>query len=75
MKQGVRAELLRDMTPAVPHQRLTQIEAYHRELEDRLRQLGRHVYLTPAEQVEAAEIKKRKLAAKDEILSLRRVLS
>ena len=55
-------------------QRLTSIEARHRELEDRLRELGRRPFLTPREQVEVAELKKHKLRAKDEITALRRSL-
>jgi hypothetical protein len=55
-------------------QNLTSIEAHHRALEERLRELGRRPYLTPREQVEVAEIKKHKLRAKDEITALRRGL-
>ena len=54
--------------------RLSFMEARHRELDARLRELGRHAYLTPTEQREATEIKKLKLQAKDEIVSLRRAL-
>jgi uncharacterized protein YdcH (DUF465 family) len=54
--------------------RLSLMEARHRELDARLSELGRHLYLTPNEQREAAELKKLKLRAKDEIASLRRVL-
>ncbi len=54
--------------------RLSLAEARHRELDARLRELGRRSYLTPSEQVEATQIKKHKLRAKDEIVSLRRVL-
>ena len=50
------------------------MEARHRELDARLSELGRHLYLTPNEQREAAELKKLKLRAKDEIASLRRVM-
>lgn len=53
--------------------RLSQMEARHRELETRLSELGRRAYLSPRERVEIAEIKKRKLLAKDEIVSLRRI--
>ncbi|MCC6554250.1 MAG: YdcH family protein [Polyangiaceae bacterium] len=53
-------------------QRLSLVEARHRELDARLKELGRHAYLTPAEQIEAAELKKMKLLAKDEIADLRR---
>jgi hypothetical protein len=55
-------------------QRLTSIEAQHRALEERLRELGRRPYLTPREQVEIAELKKHKLRAKDEMTALRRGL-
>ena len=55
-------------------QRLSVIEARHRELEERLAELGRRPYLTPREQVEIAEIKKHKLRAKDEMFNLRRAL-
>jgi uncharacterized protein YdcH (DUF465 family) len=55
-------------------ERLSRVEARHRELEERLRELGRRQHLTPHEQVEIAEIKKHKLKAKDEIAALRREL-
>jgi uncharacterized protein YdcH (DUF465 family) len=53
--------------------RLSLIEARHKELEARLKELGRHSHLTPLEQREIAEIKKQKLRAKDEITALRRM--
>lgn len=43
----------------------------HRTLDERLRELGRHAYLTPEEQVEVKQIKKLKLAMKDRIADLR----
>src|SRR5262245_53076818 len=46
----------------------------HQALEARLKELGRHAYLTPLEQREVSEIKKHKLRAKDEITALRREL-
>jgi uncharacterized protein YdcH (DUF465 family) len=52
--------------------RLSRVEARHRELDERLRELGRRAYLTPKEQLEITEIKKHKLKAKDEIAALRR---
>jgi uncharacterized protein YdcH (DUF465 family) len=58
-----------------PEERLNFVEARHRELDARLKELGRHPYLTPAEQVEATELKKWKLLAKDEMVALRRRLS
>ena len=55
-------------------QRLTSIEAHHRQLDERLRELGRRPFLTPKEQLEVTEIKKHKLRAKDEMTALRRAL-
>lgn len=49
------------------------MEARHRELDARLKELGRYAHLTPSEQREVTEIKKQKLRAKDEIVALRRV--
>ncbi len=54
--------------------RLSMVEARHRELDERLKELGRRAYLTPREQIEIAELKKHKLRAKDEIAALRREL-
>jgi uncharacterized protein YdcH (DUF465 family) len=56
-------------------ERISMIEARHRELDARLRELGRHAFLTPSEQLEAVQIKKHKLKAKDEIAALRRTLA
>ena len=70
MKQVVS---LRGAQLLAAQQRLSVIEARHRELDARLKELGRHSYLTPPEQREAAEIKKHKLRAKDEIVLLRRL--
>lgn len=53
-------------------QRISLAEERHRALDSRLKELGRRAYLTPAEQIEATELKKKKLLAKDEIASLRR---
>lgn len=66
MKQVVSVRGLED--------RLNRVEARHRELEERLKELGRRPHLTPNEQLEIAEIKKHKLRAKDEMVALRRVL-
>ena len=57
-----------------PQERLSLIEERHRELDARLRELGRRPWLTPSEQLEATDLKKHKLKAKDEIVSLRRIL-
>ena len=55
-----------------PHE-LHRAEARHRELDQRLRDLGRRAYLTPSEQFEISELKKQRLLIKDEVSSLRKV--
>ena len=65
MKQAV------SLHAGLEHQ-LTSIEAQHRRLDERLRELGRRAILTPREQLEIAELKKHKLRAKDELAALRR---
>ena len=49
---------------------IERLRSEHRELEERLEELNRHVYLTPGEQLEAHEIKKQKLRKKDRIREL-----
>lgn len=56
-------------------QRLSEAEERHRSLDARVKELGRHAFLTPEEQVEMAQLKKQKLRAKDEIQALRRTSS
>jgi uncharacterized protein YdcH (DUF465 family) len=75
MKQGVRAFSTTNDLAAPSRDRLHEVEAHHRALDARLKELGRRTYLTPNEQLEAAEIKKRKLQAKDEMAELRRTIS
>jgi hypothetical protein len=53
---------------------LSSVQAQHRQLEERLRELGRQPFLTPKEQLEVAELKKHKLRAKDELIALRRTV-
>jgi uncharacterized protein YdcH (DUF465 family) len=53
-------------------ERIAQLTAEHRRLEQRLAELEQHLSLSPAEQRERAEIKKAKLHLKDELLHLRR---
>lgn len=55
--------------------RLNEAEALHRTLDSRIQELARRAYLTPAEQVEVADLKKQKLKLKDEIHALRTGLS
>ena len=42
----------------------------HRALDERVRQLGKRSYLTPAEQIEIRKLKKLKLAKKDLIVAI-----
>jgi uncharacterized protein YdcH (DUF465 family) len=51
--------------------RLSAAEAQHRTLDTRIQELARRAYLTPAEQLEVADLKKQKLKLKDEIHALR----
>ena len=67
MKQVVSPRELSEFSPS----RLSVIEARHRELDNRLKELGRHAYLTPTEQREITELKKHKLRVKDELFALR----
>ncbi len=52
--------------------RLRALETEHRALDERLRILSRRAYLTPDEQREASELKRRKLFAKDRLYALSR---
>jgi hypothetical protein len=52
--------------------RIRTLEQEHRLLDQRLRVLVRRAYLTPDEQREATELKRKKLSAKDEIVVLTR---
>lgn len=70
MKQGISSPRSPDRSSV--DERISYAEARHRELDARLKELGRQAYLTPAEQVEAADLKKQKLRAKDEIDALRK---
>jgi hypothetical protein len=54
-------------------QTLHRLREEHRQIEVRLEELGRHIGLTSTEKVEYAELKKRKLVAKDRIRQLQHV--
>jgi hypothetical protein len=62
-----------DRAPDRAVDRAQALEAEHRTLDQRLRILSRRAYLTPDEQREAAELKRKKLAAKDRLQALRSV--
>jgi uncharacterized protein YdcH (DUF465 family) len=49
---------------------LAQLKSEHARLEDRLRELDRHLSLSPDEQTERLQIKKTKLQLKDDMLHL-----
>jgi uncharacterized protein YdcH (DUF465 family) len=49
---------------------MEQLRAEHARLEVRLRELDRHISLSPEEQTERANLKKAKLLLKDDILHL-----
>lgn len=51
--------------------RMTELEREHRELEVRIEALSRHAYLSPSEEQEMRELKKRKLITKDRMLDLK----
>lgn len=59
--------------PKVDGHRLNVVETRHRDLDQRLKELGRRAYLTPSEQQEIAELKKQKLRAKDELALMKRL--
>ncbi|NUP05207.1 MAG: YdcH family protein [Polyangiaceae bacterium] len=58
---------------ATAEELLREAEARHATLDTRLKALGRRAHPTPTEQREMTELKKQKLAAKDEIVRLRRL--
>jgi uncharacterized protein YdcH (DUF465 family) len=62
-------------TPDSPDTILARLEEEHRMLKMRVAELDRRAFLTPAEQREAADLKKKKLAKKDRIEELRRMVS
>ena len=51
----------------VERQDVTRLQAQHQEAEMRLRELDRHLSLSPDERLEVARLKKHKLHLKDEI--------
>ena len=51
--------------------RLSEVEALHRSLDARIQELASRVYLTPAEKVEVADLKKQNLKLKDELQAIR----
>lgn len=60
------------MKEVMAHDRMREVESKHHELAEQVRLLERRAYLTPDEQRVVSELKKQKLAAKDELYALRR---
>lgn len=58
-------------TALVTTSNLSRMEARHRELDEKIRELGRRSHPTPRELELTAELKKQKLLAKDQIAKLR----
>jgi uncharacterized protein YdcH (DUF465 family) len=52
--------------------RLDKLQQLHRSLDDEVRKLERRAFLTPDEQRQMSDLKKQKLAAKDEIFAIKR---
>lgn len=52
--------------------RLHVLQQQHAHLKEQVRQLERRAYLTPPEQRHIADLKKQKLAAKDQIQAIKR---
>jgi uncharacterized protein YdcH (DUF465 family) len=52
--------------------RLDKLQRLHRSLDDEVRKLERRAFLTPNEQRQMSELKKQKLATKDEIFAIKR---
>lgn len=51
-------------------QSLEQLQELHRQADQRLRELDRHIWLSPDEQIELARLKKQKLHLKDRMREL-----
>jgi uncharacterized protein YdcH (DUF465 family) len=59
------------MKEATADNRIRALEDRHQSLDREIQILSRRAYLTPDEQKHAAELKKAKLSAKDELYALR----
>lgn len=59
------------MKEATASDNVQQLQTRHQELAEEVRQLEKRAYLTPEEQRHITELKKQKLAAKDELFGLK----
>jgi uncharacterized protein YdcH (DUF465 family) len=60
------------MDEAMAKERAQELEVRHRSLSQEVYRLERRAYLTPNEQREMTNLKKQKLATKDELYAIRR---
>ncbi len=61
--------------PIDPQKMIRRLEKKHAHLEAKVAELAGRPYLTPLEQMKVQQLKKKKLATKDELVSLRRQLA
>ena len=61
------------MNVQLADERLQELQRLHRNLKEEVVRLERRAYLTPDEQLQLTELKKQKLAAKDELYGIRRL--
>ena len=66
--------MTKPLSPVDVQARLEFLKLEHAKLETRLKELDRHLSLTPDEQVERARIKKAKLQLKDQLMHLQHTL-
>ncbi len=59
------------MKDATASDNVEELQARHRALAEEVRQLEKRAYLTPEEQRQITELKKQKLAAKDQLFGLK----
>ncbi len=61
--------------PIAPEKMIARLERRHARLEAKVAEFTERPYLTPLEQLQMQQLKKKKLATKDELASLRRRLA
>jgi hypothetical protein len=66
--------MAKSLSPVEVETRLAFLRDEHAKLEGRLKELERHLSLTPDEQLERARLKKAKLQLKDDMMHLQHTL-